>query len=53
MRLQASPELLKFAYDAGLGEKNAMGFGCSNNIHQIEGNTDSTDYADTNGYEYP
>ena len=28
MRLQASPELLKFAYDAGLGEKNAMGFGC-------------------------
>ncbi len=28
LRLQASPELLKFAYDAGLGEKNAMGFGC-------------------------
>ena len=28
MLLQASPELLKFAYDAGLGEKNAMGFGC-------------------------
>jgi len=23
----ASPELLKFAYDAGLGEKNAMGSG--------------------------
>lgn len=28
VRIQASPELLKFAYDAGLGEKNAMGFGC-------------------------
>ncbi|MCX9012353.1 MAG: CRISPR-associated endoribonuclease Cas6 [Candidatus Methanoperedens sp.] len=28
LRLQASPELLKFAYEAGLGEKNAMGFGC-------------------------
>ncbi len=28
LRIQASPELLKFAYDAGLGEKNAMGFGC-------------------------
>jgi CRISPR-associated endoribonuclease Cas6 len=28
MTLQASPELLSFAYDAGLGEKNAMGFGC-------------------------
>lgn len=26
--IQANPELLKFAYDAGLGEKNAMGFGC-------------------------
>jgi len=25
---QGSPELLQFAYDAGLGEKNAMGFGC-------------------------
>lgn len=28
LRIRASPELLKFAYDAGLGEKNAMGFGC-------------------------
>ncbi len=28
LKIQASPELLKFAYDAGLGEKNAMGFGC-------------------------
>jgi len=28
LRIQASPELLKFAFDAGLGEKNAMGFGC-------------------------
>lgn len=28
MTLEASPELLQFAYDAGLGEKNAMGFGC-------------------------
>ncbi|MCZ7400016.1 MAG: CRISPR-associated endoribonuclease Cas6 [Candidatus Methanoperedens sp.] len=28
LRIQANPELLKFAYDAGLGEKNAMGFGC-------------------------
>lgn len=28
LRIQASPVLLKFAYDAGLGEKNAMGFGC-------------------------
>lgn len=28
MKVQASPELLKFAYYAGLGEKNAMGFGC-------------------------
>jgi CRISPR-associated endoribonuclease Cas6 len=26
--LSANPELLRFAYDAGLGEKNAMGFGC-------------------------
>ena len=26
--LSANPELLEFAYDAGLGEKNAMGFGC-------------------------
>jgi CRISPR-associated endoribonuclease Cas6 len=26
--LSANPELLQFAYDAGLGEKNAMGFGC-------------------------
>ncbi len=28
LRIQASPELLRFAYDAGLGEKNGMGFGC-------------------------
>lgn len=28
--LSANPELLQFAYDAGLGEKNAMGFGCVN-----------------------
>jgi CRISPR-associated endoribonuclease Cas6 len=26
--LEASPELIRFAYDAGLGEKNAVGFGC-------------------------
>lgn len=26
--VQASPVLIKFAYDACLGEKNAMGFGC-------------------------
>lgn len=28
LSLEANPELLEFAYDAGLGEKNAMGFGC-------------------------
>lgn len=28
MKLEANRELVKFAYDAGLGEKNAMGFGC-------------------------
>ena len=28
LQIQAAPQLLKFAYDAGLGEKNAMGFGC-------------------------
>ncbi|SNQ61193.1 CRISPR-associated endoribonuclease [Candidatus Methanoperedens nitroreducens] len=28
LKIQASSELLKFAYEAGLGEKNAMGFGC-------------------------
>ena len=28
MGVEASPELIGFAYDAGLGEKNAMGFGC-------------------------
>ncbi len=26
--MQGSPELLEFAYEAGIGEKNAMGFGC-------------------------
>ncbi|MEA2053922.1 MAG: CRISPR-associated endoribonuclease Cas6 [Candidatus Thermoplasmatota archaeon] len=26
--VEASKELLQFAYDAGIGEKNAMGFGC-------------------------
>jgi CRISPR-associated endoribonuclease Cas6 len=26
--------LLKFAYDAGLGEKNAMGFGCVDVVGQ-------------------
>lgn len=26
--LNANPELLKIAYNAGLGEKNSMGFGC-------------------------
>ena len=26
--VQGSPELLEFAYEAGIGEKNAMGFGC-------------------------
>ncbi len=34
LRIQASPELLKFAYDAGLGEKNAMGFGCVDVVSQ-------------------
>ncbi len=34
LRIQASPELLKFAYDAGLGEKNAMGFGCLDVVGQ-------------------
>ncbi|UGV41620.1 CRISPR-associated endoribonuclease Cas6 [Methanococcoides orientis] len=28
LELEASPEIVRFAYDAGLGEKNAMGFGC-------------------------
>lgn len=28
MAVEASPERIEFAYDAGLGEKNAMGFGC-------------------------
>lgn len=28
MTVEASPELIGFAYDAGVGEKNAMGFGC-------------------------
>ena len=28
IQIYANPELIKFAYDAGLGEKNAMGFGC-------------------------
>jgi CRISPR-associated endoribonuclease Cas6 len=28
LSLSANPELIQFAYDAGLGEKNAMGFGC-------------------------
>ncbi|AKB85835.1 CRISPR-associated endoribonuclease Cas6 [Methanococcoides methylutens] len=28
LTLQANPDLIAFAYDAGLGEKNAMGFGC-------------------------
>ncbi len=36
MRLQASPELLKFAYEAGLGEKNAMGFGCVDLINSSQ-----------------
>jgi len=27
-RVEASEELLQFAYNAGIGEKNAMGFGC-------------------------
>jgi CRISPR-associated endoribonuclease Cas6 len=26
--LKADPKLIEFAYDAGLGEKTAMGFGC-------------------------
>jgi CRISPR-associated endoribonuclease Cas6 len=29
MEVEASPELIGFAYDAGMGEKNAMGFGCA------------------------
>lgn len=37
MKLEASQELLKFAYDAGLGEKNAMGFGCMDVAGQHEG----------------
>jgi CRISPR-associated endoribonuclease Cas6 len=28
LHLAANPKLMQFAYDAGLGEKNAMGFGC-------------------------
>ncbi len=34
LKIQASPELLKFAYDAGMGEKNAMGFGCVDVVSQ-------------------
>lgn len=34
LRIQASPELLEFAYDGGLGEKNAMGFGCVDVLDQ-------------------
>jgi CRISPR-associated endoribonuclease Cas6 len=26
--VEANPELIAFAYNAGFGEKNAMGFGC-------------------------
>ncbi len=36
LRILASSELLKFAYDAGLGEKNAMGFGCVDIIETIQ-----------------
>lgn len=28
LKIEANPKLIEFAYDAGLGEKNAMGFGC-------------------------
>lgn len=28
--LEGDPELIEFAYDCGLGEKNSMGFGCIN-----------------------
>jgi CRISPR-associated endoribonuclease Cas6 len=35
LHIQASPELLKFAYDAGLGEKNAMGFGCVDVVDRV------------------
>ncbi len=28
LEISANPKLIEFAYDAGLGEKNAMGFGC-------------------------
>lgn len=33
--LQGDPELLKFAYDAGIGEKTAMGFGCLDIIKKL------------------
>jgi len=32
MEVTGNPGLLKFAYDAGLGEKNAMGFGCIDKV---------------------
>jgi CRISPR-associated endoribonuclease Cas6 len=38
LKIQANPELLRFAYDAGLGEKNAMGFGC---VDVVEKTTNS------------
>jgi len=31
--VQGSPELLEFAYEAGIGEKNAMGLGC---LHRVK-----------------
>lgn len=35
--MKAPPELLQFAYEAGVGEKNSMGFGC---VGMIEGLSD-------------
>ena len=34
--VQGSEELLEFAYEAGLGEKNAMGFGCVEVVSNVE-----------------
>jgi len=34
--MEADPQLVKFAYDCGLGEKNSMGFG----MVEMEGKDD-------------
>jgi len=41
--LEASPELLNFAYDAGIGEKSAMGFGCVEVIREGNGRNDNNE----------